>query len=301
MSGQRITKRVVDSLRPREVDYTAWDSEVRGFGVRVRPSGAKSYVVAYRPKGVGRKAAMKRETLARVGDVTPEQARTLAEKARGSIAHGIDPNVVKAAKRQAATIADLATQFLADHVEAKRKASTVQQYRHVLARFVLPELGARKAADVTPADVAKLHAKACAPADDTKTAKPATRRDGKTKPKNRPYKANRVLAVVSSLYGFAARRGFVPSGLNPVRGIERYREQRRDRFLTTEELTRLGDAIREGETGGLPYAVDDTKPKARHAPKEDNRRTVIGPHAAAAIRLLILTGARLREILAKNI
>ena len=67
--------------------------------------------------------------------------------------------------------------------------------------------------------------------------------------------------------------------------------------MTTPELARIGEAIREAETVGLPYAVDQSKPKAKHAPKEANRRTVIGPHAAAALRLLIFTGARLREIL----
>jgi integrase len=74
-------------------------------------------------------------------------------------------------------------------------------------------------------------------------------------------------------------------------------ERGRERFLSVIELTRLGEAIREGETIGLPYGVDETKPKAKHAPKAENRRTVIGPHAAAALRLLIFTGARLREIL----
>jgi integrase len=67
--------------------------------------------------------------------------------------------------------------------------------------------------------------------------------------------------------------------------------------LTADELSRLGDAVREAETAGLPYAIDEAKPTAKHAPKEVHRRTKIGPHAAAAIRLLILTGARLREIL----
>jgi integrase len=85
--------------------------------------------------------------------------------------------------------------------------------------------------------------------------------------------------------------------MNPTRGIEKYPEEGRERFLRTDELTRLGDAIREAETIGLPYAIDGGTPKAKHAPKEENRRTVIGPHAAAAMRLLILTGARLREIL----
>lgn len=79
--------------------------------------------------------------------------------------------------------------------------------------------------------------------------------------------------------------------------VEKYRGRGRERFLSTEELSRLGDAIREAETSGLPYAVDETKPNTKHAPKQENRLTVIGPHAAAAMRLLLFTGARLREIL----
>jgi integrase len=274
MGNQRITKRLVDGLKPRTVDYTVWDSDVRGFGVRVRTTGAKSYVLVYR-SGSGRAAPLRRMTLSRAGDVTPEQARTLAEKYRGAIAHGADPAAAKAAERQADTLSDFAMVFLADHVDAKRKPRTAEQYRDILERLVLPELGARKLGKVTVADVAKLH-----------------RRLG-----DHPYQANRMLAVVGSLYSFAAKRHVVPHGGNPARGIEKYPEEGRERFLSTEELTRLGDAIREGETAGLPYAVDETKAKAKHARKVENRRTVIDPFAAAAIRLLILTGARLGEIL----
>jgi hypothetical protein len=177
MGDQRITKRIVDGLQARKVDYTAWDSEVRGFGVRVRPSGTKSYVVAYRA-GSGRGAPMRRVTLARVGDVTPEEARTLAEKVRGSIAHGVDPAAIKTDERKADTLRELAAKFLAEHVEAKRKASTAEQYRDALERLVLPELGTRKVGKVTVAEIAKLHARL----------------------KNHPYQANRVLAVIGSLY-----------------------------------------------------------------------------------------------------
>ena len=67
--------------------------------------------------------------------------------------------------------------------------------------------------------------------------------------------------------------------------------------MTSDELARLGDALREGETVGLPYSVDETKPTAKHAAKADKRRVKLDPYAAAALRLLILTGARLREIL----
>jgi integrase len=93
-------------------------------------------------------------------------------------------------------------------------------------------------------------------------------------------------------------RGLVPEGnFNPAGRIERYREQGHERFLTNEELARLGDVLREGESIGLPHDVDESKPTAKHAPKAENRRVKLDPYAVAAIRLLILTGARLREIL----
>ena len=84
---------------------------------------------------------------------------------------------------------------------------------------------------------------------------------------------------------------------NPARAIERYAESGRERYLTSEELARLGDVLREGETIGLPYSIDETKPTAKDAPKADRRRVKLDPFAVAAIRLLILTGARLREML----
>jgi integrase len=112
-----------------------------------------------------------------------------------------------------------------------------------------------------------------------------------------PFQANRVLSVVGSMYAFAGRTGAVPEGINPTRKIEKFREHRRERFLTGEELERLGTAIREAETTGVPWEVDEAKPKARHLAKPDNRFTKIGPFAAAALRLLLFTGCRLREIL----
>ena len=274
MRDRRITKRLVDSLKPNGDDYFVWDDTLIGFGVRVQPTGAKSYVVKYRA-GSGRGAPARRVTLGRVGTLTPDEARALARKTLGLVAHGSDPAAVKAAERRASTLRELADVFLADHVEAKRKPTTAAHYRSLLERLVLPALGSRKAEQVTTADVAKLH----------------------TKMRDRPYQANRMLAVVGSLYAFAGKRKLSPVGFNPARGIEQYPENGRERFLTADELTRLGDAVREGEAVGLPYDIDETKPTTKHAPKEPNRRTKIGPHAAAAIRLLILTGARLREIL----
>jgi integrase len=274
MDGRRITKRLVDSLGPTGSEYFVWDSKLSGFGVRVQPSGVMAYVAKYRA-GSGRSAPTRRVTLARVGTITPDEAEKLAKRVLGAVAHGADPAAAKAADRRGSTLNELADLFLADHIQAKRKPATADHYRHILKKLVLPELGSRKADGVTTADIARLHARM----------------------RDRPYLANRVVAVVGSMYSFAGRRRLLPLGYNPVRGIDKYPERGRERFLTAAELARFGDAIREAETMGIPWEVDTTKPTAKHASKEKNRRTVIGPHAAAAIRLLILTGARLREIL----
>jgi integrase len=269
-----ITKRLIDSLKPRAREYFVWDASLPGYGVRVQPTGAKSLVLKYRA-GSGRTAPTRRITLVKEGTVTPDEGRTLAKKMLGSIAHGADPAAQRAADKRASTLSEVAEQFLREHVEAKRSSSSAGSYRDLLERLALPELGKRKAGKITTAEIQRLHSKNA----------------------HTPYQANRLLRVLSSLFTFAGKTHAVPIGFNPCRGIEYFPEKGRERYLTTAELARLGEAIREAETIGLPYAVDQSKPTAKYAPKEANRRTVIGPHAAAALRLLIFTGARLREIL----
>jgi integrase len=109
--------------------------------------------------------------------------------------------------------------------------------------------------------------------------------------------ANYVVTVLSSLYGWAERKQIIPEGHNPARRIEKFREKRRERFLSDDEFARLGAALREAETIGIPYEVDESRASAKHAPKSKNRRVVVAPDVVAAIRLLLLTGCRLREIL----
>jgi integrase len=274
MARRRITKRVVDALKVKPAEYTEWDDGLSGFGVRVRPSGSMSYVVTYRA-GSGRLAPVRRFTIAAVGKVTPEQARQRAQAVLGAVAHGRDPAAEKSDERGMPTVADLADRFMGEHVALKRKKGTTAFYRDILDRIVKPALGAAKADKVTRAQVARLHGKL----------------------QGTPFQANRMLAVVGSMYAFGARIGVVPEGVNPARKIIKYPEHRRERFLTTEELERLGAAIHEAETTGIPYEIDSSKPTAKHAPKEENRIAQINPFAAATIRLLLFTGCRLREIL----
>jgi integrase len=273
MATRRITKRTVDALKANGSEFTLWDDAVSGFGVRVRPTGAKSYVVVYRA-GAGRGAPVRRYTIAAVGKITPDRARARAKAILGSVAHGHDPADQKTTERGVPTVAELADRFMSEHVKAKRKAGTAEFYRDILDRIVKPAVGTAKADKLTRLQVGRLHSSLV----------------------ETPFQANRVLAVVGSMYAFAIRAGIVGEGTNPARRIDKFKESRRERFLTGEELERLGSAIREAETTGVPWTVDETRPTAKHVPK-DRRFTVIGPSAAAALRLLLFTGCRLREIL----
>ena len=273
MDRTKLTKRIADASAPKAHRYTVFDSVIPGFGLRVYPSGARSWIFEYRPGEGGRKVSKKRITIGKVGDFTPEAARKVADNFRAMVKTGRYPQGDKAKEREAITVAELAATFLADHVEAKRKLSTKAHYEDIFNRLLLPKLGHQKAKNITRADIARLH-----------LANKAT-----------PFQANRILAIVGSMYGFGAKRGMVPENMNPARGVERYREDGRERYLSTEELERLGAAIREAETKGIPWKIDPRK-KTKHVPKE-MRATKIGQHAAAALRLLIFTGARLGEVL----
>jgi integrase len=274
-STAKLSKRTVDALAPRDKAFIAFDDDVKGFGVRVMPSGSKTYVLEYRPGAGGRGVAKRRLTLGRCGSMTVEQARKAALDALAHIRLGSDPHAAKMGQRTALAVSDLIDAFVVGHVGTKLKSGTGVGYKIALVK-VRAVCGSTKAEALSRAQVAALHRSMAAT----------------------PYQANRTLAAISSLYSWGERHGYLPEGHgNPARKIGRYREQGRERFLTSDEMVRLGAVLVEGETIGLPYEVDDTKPTAKHAPKADKRRVKLDLFAIAAIRLLILTGARLREIL----
>ncbi len=271
----RLTKRAIDQAKPLPKPYFVWDGELKGFGARIDPGGAKTFAVRYRPRVHGAPSPKRFITIGRYGVLTVDEARNRAKEILGAVATGEDPAADLALKRAASTFKEIADLFLREHVGPKRKMSTAQDYESLLTTYAIPALGNRKAEAVTRAEVARLHGQIG----------------------DRPYQANRLLAVIGSLYTFAERRGLVPENCNPARRIEKFPEDRRERFLTPGELERLGVAIREGETVGIAWRDDSGAPKSKHLAKEENRRTLLSPDAAAALRLLIFTGARLREIL----
>ena len=149
-SDVRLTARTVLAAKAGTV---SWDSEVKGFGLRVMPSGSRFYVVKYRAG-----ARQRWVTLGQAGSPwTVDQARERAKARLGHVAEGADPAALRDAERSSPTVLALALRFLAEHVELKAKPKTAESYRAIVNRFVIPELGKMRTQEVTAGDIAKLH------------------------------------------------------------------------------------------------------------------------------------------------
>jgi integrase len=217
----KLTKRIVDAIEPQPTEFFLWDEGIPGFGVRVMPSGRKSFVVQFR---AGRRA--RRMSLGPSTVLTCDQARTRAITIIAAVKNGEDPAADRAAKRNAATVGDLADRFDKEHISVHLKASTAKEYRGNLKRFILPALGRLAVPEITRADVAKFHHDL----------------------RHIPYQANRCLEVVSKMFGLAEMWGLRPDGSNPRKHIRKYPEEKRERFLSAAELGRIGEVLREMES-----------------------------------------------------
>ena len=226
----KLTKRIVDALEPQATEFFIWDESIPGFGLRVMPSGRKSFVVQYRAGRRPRRMSLGPSTV-----LTCDQARTRAITIIAAVKNGEDPAADRATKRNAATVNDLAERFDKEHIAVRLKASTAKEYRGNLRRFILPALGRLAVPEITRADVAKFHHDL----------------------RHIPYQANRCLEVVSKMFVLAEMWGLRPDGSNPRKHIRKYPEEKRERFLSAAELRRIGEVLREMENERieLPSAI----------------------------------------------
>src|SRR5689334_4260089 len=135
-------------------DFIVFDAELPGFGVRVHPTGRKTYMVQYRAGGRTR-----RVKIGLHGVLTVDEARKRARALLGDVAHGENPAEGISAERKALTLAQVADRFLSDHVELRCKPTTQREYRRSVELFIKPALGTHRVCDVVRADIAELHHK----------------------------------------------------------------------------------------------------------------------------------------------
>jgi len=263
----RLTKRAVDDAAPRENRYEIWDSELKGFGLRIEVSGRKSFIIRYRADGGGRNAPKRLVTIGAYGTLTPDQARTEAKKLLGSVATGQDPGAERHAKRSDLTVSELCELYLREGCPTK-KASTLATDRGRIERHIKPMIGTKRISTVTRGDIQWLM---------RQIADGKTKANLKTGPRGRAIvrggkgTASRTIGMLGGIFTYAVRQGMIAD--NPVRLVKRWKDRRMDRYLSQEELERLGHELNEAEAG-----------------KEN-------PKAIAVIRLLALTGARKGEII----
>lgn len=266
----KLTKRFIDALKPvRGRDVVAWDSELRGFGVRVKPSGATSYVIQYR--NADERSC--RLTLGKAGTLTPDEARALARDKLADVAKGADPVAEKRSASGAPTVSEICDWYL-ENAKAGRilgrkgrpiKASTLTLDEGRINTHVKPLLGSRRVRTLTLADLEGFQADIVA----GKTAKPRTGpRGGNTT--GGPGVAGRTAGMLHTIFAHAKRLNQIEA--NPAEGQRKFTAPKKaKRRLSMEEIARLGAAMAE--------AADDHE-----------NTTGIG-----AIRVLLLTGFRRME------
>jgi integrase len=243
MIAEKLSKTVVERIKATDQDVVVWDDTLPGFGVRVKPSGVRSYIAQYRNRKTG---ASKRLTIGQHGPLlTFDRAKKQARAILADAMRGEDPVEVRKATRRAPSVTDLAADYLERHAVPKKRPKSVRDDRAMLNNSILPKLGAKKVASIGRRDVEAIHVGM----------------------RDRPYQANRVLSLLSKMFNLAVEWEWRPD--NPAKGIERYEEQKRDRWLSDDELRRL-------------CTVLDEHPNTR---------------AANAVRLQLLTGARPGEVL----
>lgn len=251
----KITKAALDKSDPAAKTYTLRDTEIPGFSVRVYPNGRKAFFYRYRVGG-GRGAQIREPRIGDLGELTVAESRDIAKSWAASVRQGGDPMAVRQSLRDAPTMNHLFDRYLAEYAARHKKPASLRNDTRMIEKRLRFAFGRKRVHSVTRKEIRALHAAM----------------------EDMPYEANRVLALLSKIFSFAADDlEWIARGDHPVKGIRRFEEKKRKRYLSQIELARLGEALTRAETGELGRAVSN--------------------FAVAMLRLLVLTGARHGEIL----
>lgn len=222
----KLTKTAIDALpTPEKGDAWLWDSEVPGFGVRAQASGRKVYVARYRTHD----GTQRKQVLARVCDMPPEQARQLARKTFSAVADGQDPLKDKRESREAPTLGDLRDRFQEDHSKAFKKPASQDLDERNWRLYVIPTLGENtRVRAIEETDILRLKAKLA--------SKKAT--------------ANQCIALLSKAFNLAEKWKMRPAGTNPCRGVTKFTIDERELILAPAQIGAMNATMADMEQVG---------------------------------------------------
>jgi integrase len=239
--GKRIVEKSIKKLVSPELgNRIEWDSEIPGFGVRVTAAGVTSFVLDYRISG-----RQRRYTIGRHPELTVAAARLRAGELRIRILDGHDPMEERQQRRVEPTLGDLSTEYLERYAVPNKRPTSLRNDRQMIDNTIRPEIGKLRLKAVGRRDIEALHLSL----------------------KATPYAANRLLSLLSKMFNLGIQWKWTTD--NPARGVPRFQEGKRERWLTTEEIQKFREALDS-------YADQN---------------------AANALRLLMLTGSREGEVL----
>ncbi|WP_273792124.1 tyrosine-type recombinase/integrase [Brucella anthropi] len=270
----RLTKTAVDSLPPKDRQYTVWCTDLKGFGVSINPAGTKAYIVDYRTAD----GARRRMTIGRHGPLTAEEARKLAIKTMGSILQGDDPQLERRTRRKSLTLSGLCDQYteaagrglIIGRAGKPKKKSSIETDKGMIESHIRPLIGNKLVADIKRADIVKF-------VRDVQSGKTAKQRaaSGKLRGTRRISGGNgaatRATATLGALLTYAVSEDIIEA--NPAFGVKKPAVGRRERRLLPHEYAILGRGLLE---------ASDSPRKAWQG--------------AAVVRLVALTGCRTGEI-----
>lgn len=271
---KKLTKSVLTGLEAKEKEYVVWDTELTGLGARIAPTGRKTFILKYRNKITGKSRQL---TIGKFGPLTVEEARNNAKQRLGEIAGGHDPVAEKRKARDFETVGELCDRYLKEARAGRilrkgkaKKAATLDIDQGRINRHIKPLLGKRSLDELERRDIQKFIADVI----DGKTAGvfKSEKKYGKAVVKGGPGTAAKAVGLLSAIYNWGINNGLAQS--NPCAGVEKPADNKRERFLTKDEYRKLGMGLEQAENEN------------------------VNPIALAAIKLLLLTGARKSEILA---
>lgn len=273
MPVAKITRREIEKLMPSAKPYILYDTDLKGFGVRVMPSGVSTYILEYRPDEGGRAVSKKRMAIGRTNELSPDEARNHARELIGGVRKGEDPLLERETKRKEIKVSELIDQWEKEKPVGRKSGKPMADRTRTLTlarlrHHIVPLIGSKRVSAITVDDINDVIRRVTK--GETKKTEKSENKHGRILVRGGSGAARKVISDLSIVYGYAVEKKIVTD--NPVNAARKPKEGKRQDYLRPDDITAIGNALDELEAEGTNIA------------------------GITILRLIMLTGARPSEI-----